>query len=215
MKTSKIILIGFLCLVVLFMLSMLFQFDKEQQSAHHERVSIALPPHRHLVLANSAYVDVLQSGSDSAVLFNSVAEMPVFELKGDTLELSWPNHDGHWGRYIYSSNLKTVTVKNSRLHMRALASDSIWFFAEAGEIYINSNSEIDFIGLEMTLKSFASINGSTVKSVDAFVENSRAELQIEQIGELKAELQDSSALSTRKVLHTDVVSEPMSRYYSR
>jgi hypothetical protein len=217
MKTSKIILIGFFSLTGLFLLSLLIQVDKEQLNAQYEKAAIALPPFRHLVLINSAYVDILQSDSDSALYLDTTTEavMPVFELKGDTLELSWPNHDADWGRYIYSSNLKTVSVKNSYLRMRALASDSIWFFAEAGEIYIDSDNENEFIALEMNDKSFVRINSSLVKSVDAYFKNSSAELHIEQIEKLKAELQDSSTLSTWKVLHTDVTSDSTSRHYSR
>lgn len=217
MKTSKIILIGFFGLVGLLLLSMLFQIDKEHHCTQNERVSIALPPHRHLVLVNSAYLDVLQSGSDSAVFINSDTEavMPVFELKGDTLELSWPNHDGNSGRFIYSSNLKTVSVKNSFLRMRALAGDSIWFFAEAGEIYIDSDTENEFIALEMKDKSLVRINSSMVKSIDAFIKNSEADLRINHLGELNAMLQDSSSLSTWNVEHTNVTSDNTSRYYSR
>ncbi|HOO84005.1 MAG TPA: hypothetical protein PLS94_05555 [Prolixibacteraceae bacterium] len=218
MKTSNIILIGFLSLVGLFLLSLLYQFDKDKQHHGIQQAAIALPPFKHLVLLNSADVNLVQAKTDSAIVhFDSKTEalFPKFELKGDTLELSWPNHDGNWGRNINCSGLKTVTVKNSRLNINGFASDSIGIFAEAGEIHVNYNVKFDHISLEIAQKSFAKIKGTVVKSVDAKVKYSYAELHIEQLGELRAELQDSSTLSTWKVLHTDVISEPMSRYYSR
>jgi len=218
MKTSKIILIGFFSLASLFLLSLLIQVDSNKQDQRFQQASIALPQFKHLVLLNSANVDILQTKTDSAIVqFDSKTEavFPEFELNGDTLVLSWPNHNENWGRTIICSDLKTITVKNSRLNMNEFASDSIRIFAESGEIHINSKVKIDYISLELSQKSFAMIYGPIVKSVDADVKNSRAELHIEQLGELRAELQDSSTLSTWKVLHTDVRSDTMSRYYSQ
>lgn len=217
MKTSNIILIGFLSLVGLFLLSLLIQVEKENNKLRYERTAIALPEFNHLQLLNSASVDLIKSGTDSAIVHfdkKTEAMLPVYEMKGDTLVLSWPNQENNWERTISCSNLKTVTVKNSRLNVNQIDCDSIWIFAEAGEVYIGGRVEMDYISLDLNQKSFAKVNGTIVKSVDANVKYSRAELHIEQLGELRAELQDSSTLSSWKVLHTDVRSDPMSRYYS-
>lgn len=216
MKTSKIILIGFFSLIGLFLLSLLIQIKDEKPQQN--RVSIILPKYKHLVVRNSAFVDVVQANNDSAfVYFDKKAEplLPNYTLNGDTLVLTWENKDFNWSRTITCSNLKSVTVENSHLKINELAIDSFQIFAFGSEIRINNKSEIAHIRIQAEQKSFVKINGSIVKSVDAKVKYSWAELHIEQLGELRAELQDSSTISTNKVLHTDVISDPMSRYYSR
>jgi hypothetical protein len=218
MKTSKIILIGFFSLVGLFLLSLLIQVDSDEQDQRFKRAAIALPHFKHLVLLNSPSVQLFQGDSDSVIVnFDSKVEInfPVFELKGDTLEIYWPEQEGAWGRYLFCSELKTITVKNSRLNLNPFSSDSIMIYAEKGEVHINSSIDMRHIDLVAMQKSYVKINGTVVKTVNALAGNSRVDLHIEQIGVLKAELQDSSTLSTWKVSHTEVISEPMSRYYSR
>jgi hypothetical protein len=218
MKTSKIILIGFFSLVGLFLLSLLIQVDSDKQERGFHQEAISLPPFKHLVLLNSASIDVYQGENDSAfVHFDSKTEavFPDYELKGDTLVLVWANKDFNWSRTISCSNLKSVRVENSRLNINKLAIDSFKVAAFGSEIHINNKVEIEHICLQANQKSNVKINEAIVKSIDAKVKCSRAELHIKQLDELRAELQDSSILSTWKVLHTDVISEPMSRYYSR
>lgn len=217
MKTSKKILIGFLSVVGLFCLSLLLQFGPKNDFAF-ERAAIELPQFNHLVLLNTSSVALQQGRADSAIVrFDIKAEpsFPDYEMRGDTLVLSWPNTDHNWYRVINFSNLKSITTINSTLNVHQIASDSIWIFAEASRIVMQTRGDIDFMSLELNEKSSANIKGTNVKSVDAEVNSSEAQLNIRRLGKLRAGLKNSSTLSTMKVLHSNVQSDESSRYYSR
>jgi hypothetical protein len=218
MKTSKIILIGFFSVVGLFLLSLLIQVDPKDREPEYKNEAMALPPFKHLVLQNSEPVTIIQAQTDSAFVdyaTKNQAVFPEFELKGDTLILTWAKQENNWGRSISCSQLKSVTVKGSRLDINEFAMDTLKVEAEGGEFYLNSSSHIGYLNLDLKQKSFAHFECKTVNQLETRVVYSNLELQIEQIGNLRAELQDSSSLTTWKVLHTDVRSDETSRYYSR
>lgn len=218
MKTSKIILIGFFSVVGLFLLSLLIQVDPKDSNPRYKEKAMALPPFKHLVLHNSEPVTIIQAQTDSAFVsyfFESQAVFPEFELKGDTLILAWAKDENNWHRTISCSQLKSVTVKGSRLDINEFAMDTLKVEADGGEFYLNLGSHIGYLNLDLKQKSFAHFECKTVNQLETRVVYSNLELQIEQIENLRAELQDSSSLTTWKVLHTDVRSDETSRYYSR
>jgi hypothetical protein len=218
MKTSNIILIGFMSLVVLLLLSLLIQFEKEEKP-RFERIDIDIPPHKHLVVVNSrGNINFDKVYKNSAILLYHKEDqivVPEFELKGDTLIFMSPNKGSIGNISMSGSDLKTITVRNSHLRIDNIATDSLKLVAINGSFHVNTKDSLDFIFMELKQKSKATFNGSLVKDFEINLFDSNAELWIEQIDELRANLYNSSQLSTKKVVSTKVSSDSSSRYYSK
>lgn len=218
MKTSKIILIGFLSFVVLFLLSFLIQVDSENQKPQLEKKAIALPKFNHLVLLNSNNIKLHQAETDSAWVFfkvSSQAILPEFEMKSDTLVLNWAHNENNWNRTITCSGLESVIVEKSQLSIDNIAIDSLKLIADSGKIFLSTPNYSDYLQIELKQKSFIKVKGLRVKTIEAKANDSNVELWLEQIDKLKANLQNSSRLSTNKVISTNVESDTTSRYHSK
>lgn len=218
MKTSKIILTGFFGLVALILLSLLIQFDIEKKPVF-ERIDIDLPPHKHLVVSNSRgniNFDKVYKNSANLLYFTKDEFIaPEFVLSGDTLIITSPNRASIGNISMSDSELKTITVRESHLDIANFTCDSIKLFAINGSFNIIIRNSLDYICMELKQNSNATLNGSMVKDFEIELMDSKAELWIEQIDELRANLQNSSQLSSKKVISTKINSDPSSRYYSR
>lgn len=218
MKTSKIILTGFFGLVALILLSLLIQFDIEKKPVF-ERIDIDLPPHKHLVVSNSRgninFDKVYKNSANLLYFTKDEFIVPEFVLTGDTLIITSPNKGFIGNISMSDAELKTITVRESHLNIDNIASDSIKLFANSGSFNITIRHSLDYICMELKQNSKATLNGSIVKDFEIELKDSKAELWIEQIDELRANLQNSSQLSSKKVISTKINSDPSSRYYSR
>ncbi|MDA3881111.1 MAG: hypothetical protein PF436_12045 [Prolixibacteraceae bacterium] len=218
MRTSKTILIVFLSLVGLFLLSLLIQVDPKKQKPQLEKKAIALPPFKHLVLLNSNNVKLKQAETDSAwvlVKVDSLAILPEFVMKSDTLVLTWPHNENNWNRTIACSDLKTISVENSQVNINNMHVDSLSFFAVKGNIFLEAPRNMDYLQINLEQNSFIRVDGQGIKTIEAEASESKAEIWLSQTEALKAHLRNHSNLSTNQVLKTEVETDASSRYYSR
>ncbi|HKK81665.1 MAG TPA: hypothetical protein VJ909_05415 [Prolixibacteraceae bacterium] len=218
MKTSKIILIVFLSLVGFFLLSLLIQVDPKKQKPQLEKKAIDLPPFNHLVLRDSYNVKLHQAKTNSAwslVKVDSLALLPEFVMKSDTLVLSWENNENNRNKTISCSNLKTISVENSKVDINNLPADSLHINAVKGKIYYNASSDMNYLQINLTQNSFFRGKGQAVKTIKVDASQSKAEILINQTHTLKANLRNQSNLRTNQVLQTDVKADTSSRYISR
>jgi hypothetical protein len=217
MKTSKIILVGFLSITGLFMLSLIIQVDKNKIQSEFilNKKAITLPSFSHLVLINSDKVTLFQADNDSAKMhydMNTEAVLPDFELKNDTLIIRWPVSQNAKNRSIYCSAIKTVRIENSSLNIKKFNGDSLWIYANSGKADINLISRNAYVSLYLTANSFVNIHGSQIGTVDANLDFSTLKFRTKQLAELNAILADSSNLFTQNVLYSNVRTDENSRF---
>jgi hypothetical protein len=218
MKTSKIILIVFLGLVGLFLLSLLIQVNPKKQKPQFEKKAIDLPPFNHLVLRDSYNVKLHQAETDSAwvlVKVDSLALLPEFVMKSDTLVLSWENNENNWNKTISCSNLKTISIENSKVDINNLPVDSLRINAVKGKIYYKVSSNMSYLQMNLAQNSSIKMNGQGVKTIEADVSRSKARIWLNLTDTLRASLRNQSELSAKQVLQTNVESDASSRYYSK
>jgi hypothetical protein len=219
MRTSKKIFIVFFSLLGLFLLSLLIQIDPNKQEIKLEEKDITLPPFKHLVLLNSQDVEIQKGYSNSAWGFVNVDTLdflPKYELKNDTLVLNWSQSDNNQRKTITCTNLKTISVENSRIRITNFMSDSLYLDAQKGIISFYASSNIDYLQIELAQNSYLSFEGTNVKTLEINLSQSDALFSLSQNDTLKATMQNQSNLNTfGKILQTEVDSDASSKYFSR
>ncbi|MBN1767625.1 MAG: hypothetical protein JXR50_08280 [Prolixibacteraceae bacterium] len=224
MKTSKKIFIIFFSLLGLFLLSLLIQIDPNKQKSQFEEKEITFPPFEHLVLFNCGKIDLQEGSSNTAwntVVSDSLAQMPEYELKSDTLVLSWTQDENSLNRTIYCKNLRSISIENSKIHIYNLHVDSLSCYAVNGVINYDVNHTttdshtLEMLQIKLEQNSLVNVNGRGAKFIEADISQSIADIRLTQTDTLKATLRNNSNLSTYHVLKTEVDSDASSRYFSR
>jgi len=222
MKTSKIIFISFFSVIGLFLLSLMIQTDPknrgDRESREMKQEAFALPSISHLIVNEGCNVRLTGGQTDSIKIGygkDLVLDHPVFTISGDTLIIDkFPNNKGFYTEVI-CTDLKSVQISNAYLNIEEKSFSELNIEGVNSTIDINNNTSIQLASIHLTTNSRLWCNNSTLKTVQLITDKSNAEFNINQIAELKAELRDSSELSTWKVLHSDVKTDETSRYYSR
>ena len=218
MKTSKIIFISFFGVVGLFLLSLLIQVPRQERGFQFESETEALPQFSHLVVTKEANLQVSYGTSDSIRLSHdkgAIITKPVYWTKGDTLIVDPIPNQENFFLNLTCSGLKSITLTESRVELNQITLGNLQIEGKNAEINFSYNVSIDSLWLNLSLDSRFWCNSSTLKIVNLIADKSNADFSIDKISELKAELRDSSELSTWKVLRSDVKSDETSRYYSR
>ena len=218
MKTSKIIFISFFGVIGLFLLSFLIQVPRDKRGFQFESETEALPPFSHLVVTKGANLQVSYGTSDSIKLSHNkgvIVTKPVYWTKGDTLIVDPIPNQENFFLNLTCSGLKSITLAESRVELNQITLGNLQIEGKNAEINFSYNVSIDSLWLNLSSDSRFWCNSSTLKIVNLIAEKSNVDFSIDQITELKAELRDSSELSTWKVLRSDVLSDETSRYYSR
>jgi len=218
MKTSKIIFISFFGVIGLFLLSFLIQVPSEKRGLQFESETEALPPFSHLVVTKGAYLIVSYGSSDSIRLSHNkgtIVTKPVYWTKGDTLIVDPIPNQEHFSLNLTCSGLKSITLAESRVELSQITLRNLQLEGKNAEINFSNDVIIDSLWLNLSSGSNFWCNSSKLNTVNLQADKSNVDFSIDQITELKAELRDSSELSTWKVLRSDVLSDETSRYYSR
>jgi len=218
MKTSKIIFISFFGVIGLFLLSLLIQVPKGKHDVNFETETVALPQFSHLVVTKGANLQVTFGASDSIKLSHNkgiIITKPVYWTKGDTLIVDPIPNQENFFLELTCRTLKSISLTESRIDLRQIGLGNLQIEGTNAEISFNDNVIIDSLCLNLSSGSQFWCNSSTLKTVNLIADKSNADFSIDQITELKAELRDSSELSTWKVLRSDIKTDESSRYYSR
>lgn len=219
MKTSKIIFISFFGVIGLFLLSLLIQVDpKKYENDHIKNETLVLPAFNHLVVEKGSNLTLIQDLADSIKLTYEkgvIISKPVYSMKGDTLVVSPVESKDYCFIELRFRNLKSIQATNCSLVLNKILAESL--FVEATNVELNFHDAVTLDSLKIKLLTGSNFwcNSSTLKTVNLFADQSNADFSIDQIAELKAELRDSSELSTWKVLRSDVQTDETSRYFSR
>jgi len=216
MKTSKIIFITFFSILTLFLLSMMIQTNKNKTQFIH--TTVTLPPFHHLVLNDVRNIDVRQSITDSILVFHNSstkAIMPDYGVKDDTLIVTWPHHQSEMYQAITCSKLRSITLKNSKLTLYGLNTDSLNILARSGDITMNQGGAVNYFSINLQSDSRLWCNLDQISWVKLDMSHSEARFRTDKIGHLQAEIRNSSEINVQKVLRTEVTSDESSRYYSR
>jgi hypothetical protein len=222
MKTSKIIFISFFGIVVLFLLSLLIQTDPEKRAnkelSEMKKEEVALPTIFHLIVNEGCNVRIARGVSDSIKIGyrkDLVLEHSIYTVSGDTLIINkFPNDKGFYTD-ILCSKLTAVQIKNSYVNIDQNYFPELNIEGANSTIDINNNVSIQLANIDLKAGSRLWYNNSKLEKLQLNLEKSRADFDIDQIAELKAELRDSSELTVQKVLRSDVQTDETSRYYSR
>lgn len=218
MKTSKIIFISFFGVLGLFLLSFLIQVPRDKRGFQFESETEALPPFSHLVVTKGANLQVSYGTSDSIKLSHNkgvIVTKPVYWTKGDTLIVDPIPNQENFFLNLTCSGLKSITLAESRVELSQITLGNLQLEGKNAEINFSYNVTIDSLWLSLSSGSNFWCNSSKLNAVNLQADKSNVDFSIDQITELKAELRDSSELSTWKVLRSDVLSDETSRYYSR
>jgi hypothetical protein len=218
MKTSKIIFISFFGIIGLFLLSLLIQVPEGKRDAKLESESKALPQFSHLVVSKGANLQVSYGASDSIRLSHDkgiIITQPVFWTKGDTLVVDPIPNQGNFFLELTCSVLKSISLNESRVDLRQITLSNLQIEGTNAEINFSYNVTIDSMWMNLSSGSQFWCNSSKLKAVQLTANKSNADFSIDQIADLKADLRDSSELSTWKVLRSNVQTDETSRYYSR
>jgi hypothetical protein len=218
MKTSKIIFISFFGVIGLFLLSLLIQVPKGKHDVNFETETVALTQFSHVVVTKGANLQVTFGASDSIKLSHKkgiIITKPVYWTKGDTLIVDpIPNQENLFLE-LTCRTLKSISLTESRIDLRQIGLGNLKIEGTNAEISFYDNVVIDSLCLNLSSGSHFWCNSSTLKTVNLIADKSNVDFSIDQIAELKAELRDSSELSTWKVLRSDIKTDESSRYYSR
>ncbi len=219
MKTSKIIFISFFGAIGLFLLSLLIQVDpKKFENEKYQNETIALPSFNHLIVEKEYNLTLVQGLADSIKLTYEkgvVIAKPIYTMRGDTLVISPEPNKDFWFYELSFKNLKSIKATSCKFELRKLSLQNLYINGTGAEINFSDAVELDSLKMNLFFNSQFWTNSSKLKTVQLIADKSNADFSIDQIAELKAELRDSSELSTWKVLRSDVKSDETSRYYSR
>ncbi len=218
MKTSKIIFISFFGVIGLFLLSFLIQVPLDKRGFQFESETEALPQFSHLVVTKGAYLIVSYGSSDSIRLSHkkgTIVTKPVYWTKGDTLIVDPIPNQEIFSLNLTCSGLKSISLTESQIELSQITLGNLQLEGKNAEINFSNDVKIDSLWLNLSSGSNFWCNSSKLNAVNLQADKSNVDFSIDQITELKAELRDSSELSTWKVLRSDVLSDETSRYYSR
>ncbi len=218
MKTSNTIFISFFGVIGLFLLSFLIQVPHDKRDMNFENVTEALPQFSHLVVTKGANLQVSYGTADSIRLSHDkgvIVTKPVYWTQGDTLIVDPVPNQENFFLNLTCSGLKSITLAESRVELSQITLGSLQIECNNAEINFSYDVKIDSLWLKLSSDSRFWCNSSTLKTVNLIADQSNADFSIDQIAELKAELRDSSELSTWKVLRSNVQTDESSRYYSR
>ncbi len=219
MKISRIIFISFFSVFTLFMLSLTIQTEDREKNMFDEmkQEKIALPAFSHLIIKDGCNVGLNYSPVDSLKIGYSrdlKLERPIYSIKGDTLIIeSFPDKKGFYTN-LSCSSLKLISLTHARLDISNFKCSKLKIDEVSSSIYINSSSTLDTLIMHC-IDSHYRIDAKGLKSVQILLKKSRAEFYGGTIEEMKAELRDTSNLSTNKVLLSNIKADESSRYYSR
>ncbi len=219
MKTSKIIFISFFSAVGLFLLSLLIQVDPQKfENEKYQNETIALPSFNHLIVEKEYNLTLVQGLADSIKLTYEkgvVIAKPIYTMRGDTLVISpEPNKDFCFYELSFK-NLKSIKATSCKFELNRISAAKLRLEGTSAEINFSDAVTLDSIEMKLLAGANFWSNNSKVNVLTLNVSKSRAEFNIDVIKELKAELLDSSELSTWKVLRSNVQTDETSRYYSR
>jgi hypothetical protein len=179
---------------------------------------IALPHFSHLEITKGANLVVSYGANDSLKLSHNkgvIITKPVYWTKGDTLIVAPIPNQENFFLNLTCSGLKSITLAESRVELSQITLGNLQLEGKNAEINFSNNVKIDSLRLCLSSGSNFWCNSSKLNAVNLQADKSNVDFSIDQITELKAELRDSSELSTWKVLRSDVKSDETSRYYSR
>jgi hypothetical protein len=128
------------------------------------------------------------------VKVDSLALLPEFVMKSDTLVLSWENNENNWNKTISCSNLKTISIENSKVDINNLPVDSLRINAVKGKIYYKVSSNMSYLQMNLAQNSSIKMNGQGVKTIEADVSRSKARIWLNQTDTLRASLRNQSEL---------------------
>ncbi len=219
MKTSKIIFISFFGVVGLFLLSLLIQVDpKKFENENIQNETISLPSFNHLIVEKEYNLTLIQDLADSIKLTHEkgvVIAQPIYTMRGDTLIIKHERNEDYRFFEIHFKNLKSIKATNCHFELNRISAANLKLEGTSAEINFGDAVTLDSIEMKLLAGANFWSNNSKMNVLMLNVSKSRAEFNIDVIKELKAELRDSSELSTWKVLRSDVQTDETSRYYSR
>ena len=210
---------SFFSLVSLFLLSLTIQTKDTGRDMRSEinQEKFVLPAFSHLVIKDGCNVRLSYSPSDKLEIGyfkDLVLEKPIYSVAGDTLTIvPFPEQKGFFTN-LYCSNLKSISITNARLDITEYKQSKLVIDELGSHIYTYSNSTIDTLDLRCINSNFR-IDGGNIKYAQLSLKKSGAELYLGKIEEMKAELSDTSNLSTNKVLLSNIKTDESSRYFSR
>ncbi|HBL74878.1 MAG: hypothetical protein A2W90_07105 [Bacteroidetes bacterium GWF2_42_66] len=219
MKISRIIFISFFSVFTLFMLSLTIQTEDRGKKMFDEmkQEKIALPAFSHLVIKDRCNVQLQYSPADTLKIgyFRGlILEKPIYTVVGDTLIIEpFPEQNGFYTN-LSCSNLKSISIAHARLDISDYKCFKLKIDEMASTIYMNSSSSLDTLIMHCIDSNYR-IDTKGLKSVQVLLKKSRGEFYGGMIEEMKAELLDTSQLSTNKVLLTSIKADESSRYFSR
>jgi len=219
MKTSKIIFISFFSIIGLLLLSHLIQMKPTNWYDLRDEVKTKLPTINHLTLHDIPLVQ-LSIGDSSKMVYWHLKTLPTnnafYSVNGDTLIINRPPENiSENGLYLYTKELKSVTILNAGLGINKHTITNLKIEVIKGNISLNDIDSLESINIHLKENSGIWCYKDKLKSVVMSLEDSKAELNVDVINELKAELRDSSALTVQKVLHSDVKTDETSHFYIR
>jgi hypothetical protein len=219
MKTSKIIFISFFGVIGLFLLSLLIQIDPDKKRKDLiENEAFAIPPFNHLVVEKGSNLTLIQDLADSIKLTYEkgiIISKPVYSMKGDTLVISPVASKDYCFIELRFRNLNSIQATNCSFVMNKISAESLLIEATSVQINFYDAVALDSLKIKLSTGSNLWCYSSTLKTVNLIADKSNVDFSIDQLAELKAELLDSSELSTWKVLRSDIKTDESSRYYSR
>jgi len=219
MKTSKIIFISTFGIIGLFLLSLLIQFDPHKKGiSNTEFEKVSLPHFSYLIINKGASVTVSFGISDSLMFSHNkgvVTTKPVYRTSGDTLIIDIVPQQDNSDLELTCSGLKSISLADSRIDLKQISLENLQIEGENAEINFYDKVIVNSLKVSLTKEARFYCDDSSLKEIELKLNHSNAELRVDNILEINAELRDSSELSTWKVLKSDITTDETSRYFSR
>jgi hypothetical protein len=219
MKTSKIILLSFSGIIILFLLSLLIEKKKPAQkpvSFHLLFEKEALPNVKYLRILDSGQINLCSGESDTIQIAyenGKKHKMDLYHVVGDTLVIDKVSHTDKIHIYLTLRGIQQVELQRSNLNVQHYHANQLVVLSDSSIVHV-LNCSIDSLLITLGGRSHFIHDNKKLEKVVVDADNSRCEIRSETMKELKADLRTRSELYTGKVLICDVNADSTSRFYS-
>lgn len=218
MKTSKIILVSFVSLVVLFLLSLLIQKPQREHTPVKTEVHEMTLPAIHFLQVNNSERINLHSDTSNRItvlyLENKKPEHWPYRISIDTLIIDSLAENPDIGIYLDPATLHSISLKESEIRINRF--NQSYLSIEGYQCRVSINDCL-FDTLHADLRTFSELTADNqpINYLSLKLDRSNCQFYSEQIRTLTAELRDTSELSVNKVISNRTDSDESSRFYSR